>query len=47
MSRCAECGKAIRAGETVAWEDDELIHVECPVDPPCPECFLVHAGDCF
>lgn len=48
MLRCAECGKEIRSGEQVAWEDDEVIHLQCPEQPkPCEECHLVHAGECF
>lgn len=53
---CAEpnCGQKIVPGEAVTYVDDELVHEECPEKlperperPPCPDCFLVHAGECF
>ena len=54
--RCAaDCGQPIREGDTVVYEDDELIHAECegkqepqrPEKPACPSCWTVHAGECM
>jgi hypothetical protein len=44
-------------GTEVAYQDDELVEVECPEVPgrdaapgrnerSCPGCFTIHAGEC-
>jgi hypothetical protein len=55
-SRCAN-GDTINPGDTVHYDDDQLIHVTCDATPPdpqapgrnernCPDCHLIHAGGC-
>lgn len=54
---CSACGERIRQGEYVRYEDDFLVHDDCPadIDPErpgrqerkCPDCFTIHAGECF
>lgn len=53
---CAgECGETIRVGDEVVFVDNELMHTACVSDPApggrvesvCPDCFLVHTGECF
>ncbi len=55
--QCAACGERIYEGARVEYEDDFLVHVDCPervnVDVPqrnertCPDCYLIHAGECL
>lgn len=51
---CENCQEGFEAGAMVMYEDDDLVHADpddcvrnLPAGAPCPECFLVHAGDCF
>lgn len=54
--RCVACGERINEGDWVTYEDDFLVHANCPdvvdVDAPqrnerkCPDCFTIHAGEC-
>ena len=51
---CAGCDEEFEAGSEVMYEEDQIVHAdpsECiriaQENAPCPECFLVHAGDCF
>jgi hypothetical protein len=54
---CNACDGRIHEGDTVRYEDDYLIHDDCPepidVDAPrrterhCPDCFTYHAGECI
>lgn len=53
---CETCQEGFEKGEMVMYEDDSLVHADpddCEaVKPvragaPCPECFMVHAGDCL
>lgn len=56
-SRCAACDERIHDGNWVRYEDDFLVHDDCPEpvnhDAPqrnernCPDCYMVHAGECF
>lgn len=37
----------IRAGDMVAYADDEIMHVACTKETPtCPTCFTQHRGEC-
>lgn len=52
--RCGnDCGYMIEPGDDVLYDGDELVHLSCaprsrrPQPKPCPNCFLVHAGECF
>jgi hypothetical protein len=52
---CEDCGGGFEAGDEVRYQGDDLVHADpdgCeamkPVTgAPCPECFMVHAGDCL
>lgn len=52
--QCGRCDNRIQVGEHVHYDDDELIHVECAEDiglnnnvgTPCPDCWLIHKGEC-
>jgi hypothetical protein len=54
---CGECYNPIRRDEEVRYNDDDLlVHADCEQlaveesiegPPPCPHCFLVHAGECL
>lgn len=55
--RCVGCDERIEPGDQVEYNaDEELVHVHCDdqTDPDaplrnerkCPDCFLIHAGEC-
>lgn len=50
---CTECWEPINVGDFVEYNDKGgLVHTECPElerpeKEPCPDCFLIHAGECF
>ena len=54
---CESCQEGFEKGEMVMYEDDSLVHADpddCEAMPKhrrgeavCPECFMVHAGDCL
>lgn len=50
---CAGCEEKISPGDLVKFVDDEVVHEDCepreerPAKPPCPACFMVHAGECL
>lgn len=51
---CEKCQEGFEKGEQVMYEDDDLVHADpddCtssgPEGVPCPECWMVHAGECF
>jgi hypothetical protein len=54
--RCAACDERISVGDLIRYEDDEVVHTDCPepqdIDAPrrnerqCPDCFTIHAGEC-
>ena len=55
---CDYCGEQVNVGDEIVWEDrDErtIKHIQCPEtdaafiksgEQPCPDCWLVHRGDC-
>lgn len=55
--RCPSCDERIHEGDSVRYEDDELVHAACDVPSPtdlgddlttvCQSCYMVHAGECF
>lgn len=55
--KCAACGERINEGQHVRYEDDFLVHDDCPdpinPDQPgrqerkCPDCHTIHAGECY
>lgn len=55
--RCVSCDGRIHEGQHVRYEDDFLVHADCPEpedygaparhEQRCPTCFLTHAGECF
>ncbi|MCV7208378.1 hypothetical protein [Mycolicibacterium canariasense] len=54
--RCGICPKPIRAGDTVTYVDDELVHNACATDDDptqgdltkvCNTCNTIHAGECW
>lgn len=55
--QCAACGERIHLADYVRYEDDLLVHDDCPdtVDPDlpgrqerkCPDCYTTHAGECI
>ena len=55
--RCAACDERITPGDTVTYDDDELVHAACEVTSlphprdtaatVCRDCWTVHAGDCL
>ncbi|MEU9806243.1 hypothetical protein [Mycobacterium sp. NPDC050853] len=49
--RCGSCDNKIHPGDDVHYEDDELVHDDCPgeVGGPievCPDCWCIHRGEC-
>ena len=56
-SQCPACGERIHEGQQVRYEDDFVVHDDCPdlidADAPrrterkCPDCFTIHAGECL
>lgn len=54
---CTACGERIHEGDHVRYEDEFLVHDDCPeptdADEPrrterkCPDCFTIHAGECL
>lgn len=45
--RCGGCDNRIHRGDDVHYEDDELVHDDCPgeVGGPievCPDCWCIH-----
>ncbi len=52
-SWCPVCNLPIEPGEVIEMTDDEARHAEFgePIqfdgETPCPECHLIHAGECF
>jgi hypothetical protein len=54
QGRCFICGGRIEPGDSATFtDDDELAHPDCedvgepPPKPPCPRCWMVHAGECL
>lgn len=55
--RCASCEERIHEGDLVKYEDDELVHTQCPApvseftigprETICGQCFTIHAGECL
>lgn len=53
---CEECQEGFEKGDEVRYDGDHLVHADpddceaarpAPTAAPCPECFMVHAGDCL
>lgn len=50
---CAGSGDRINVGDIIESTDDGYAHPDCvdatekPTKPPCPKCWLVHAGECM
>ena len=54
--RCTRCDEQFHEGDWVRYEDDFIVHQDCPepidADAPrrnerkCPDCYMVHAGEC-
>ena len=54
--QCSGCDEPIHEGNWVRYEDDFIVHQDCPepigTDAPgrnerkCPDCFTIHAGEC-
>lgn len=52
---CVDCETAIRPGDDIVMTADlDWVHEECPDELPtpapgqvCPDCNLVHAGECW
>lgn len=55
--RCASCDDRIHPGDTVTYDDDELVHAVCEVrslpnsrddrSAVCRDCWTIHAGECL
>jgi hypothetical protein len=50
-SDCSYGDNRIRPGDTVEYLDNDLMHTECAAHmrrrpPTCPDCNLIHAGEC-
>lgn len=54
--QCNDCGEWFSEGTMVHYNDeDQLVHQDCEDDlldlgeagTPCPECFLIHRGECL
>lgn len=56
--RCGSCEERIHVGDSVQYEDDELVHADCPTpavnqftvgprESLCASCFTIHAGECM
>ena len=53
---CLDCDGRINVGDQVQYDEDAVVHVDCDpipdIDAPrrterqCPQCWLVHAGEC-
>jgi hypothetical protein len=55
--KCGACGDRIHPGDQINYCDGATIHAFCDdrVDPDeprrterkCPDCFMIHAGECM
>jgi hypothetical protein len=45
---CVDCGEALEPGQVATYIGQrDLAHEHCPKrQPPCPFCWLQHAGEC-
>ena len=51
---CENCDDPIRIGDSCRYDDDKVVHADCP-DPlepinlqdVCGSCHLVHNGECW
>ena len=51
---CAECDERFPVGTMIRYNDeDEIVHADCyggdieADDDVCPDCHLVHTGECW
>lgn len=54
---CAGCPNRIEPGQEVVRDDEGLVHADCgpsidqlgvaPDETVCPDCFMVHSGECL
>lgn len=53
---CEDCHEGFEKGDEVRYKGTDLVHADsddclaampATAGAPCPECFMVHAGDCL
>lgn len=48
--RCGNCDNRIEPGDEVRYDDDELVHDQCPGESGpgdvCIYCWCIHRGEC-